>query len=1147
MAEYLHDSTDPKAASREDEIANLGDSANAPEPKEWDVPVVGIGASAGGLEAFRQFFTAMPSQSGIAFVLIQHLAPDHESLMAELLGRYTAMPVVEVEDRMPIQRNRVYLIPPNKSLSIDQGELYLTPPVERRGMRMPIDFFFCSLAEDQHARAVGIVLSGTGTDGTLGLRTIKNAGGMVIAQAPATAQYDGMPRSAIAADVVDYVLSVEQMPEVLIGYAQHHYVNGESNEKGTEHSDQLHRILAVIQTRTGHNFNCYKRSTLLRRIDRRMGVRRMAQVSDYLQCLRTDPEEASALFRDLLISVTSFFRDPDVWRYLSDEIIPKLAEETPARGVIRVWSPGCASGEEPYTLAMLLLQHLRRTNKSCRVQVFATDIDEHALERARSGLYPDSIAADVPPTYLEAFFTREPHAYRINKEVRESVVFSAQNLISDPPFSKLDLISCRNMLIYLQPEVQQQIMNLFHFALRPGGWLVLGKSESIGSREDQFQALSKELCLYQRLESGQHYLTDIPIRGGSRRMGQALRRVIPSQPLNLTSVAQQQLVREFAPATVLINRNYEVLNLQGAVRQYLDFPEGEPTSDLTKIVMHGLRTKLRVALTQSRREKEPVTVSNARVKRDGTFYPVSCFVRPVTEPVEARDLFLITFRDEPSQPPSASDGDEVEHDESVTVRQLEQELEVVREDLQNSLEEMETSNEELKASNEEIMSMNEELQAANEELETSKEELQSLNEELITINAQLQDKVQELEVANDDLSNLQASTNLATLFLDLDLRIKRFSPAMQPLLHLIPADIGRPIEDFSPRFVDAAENQASLRADADTVLDTLRPLERELRTPDGAWHMQRMLPYRTQKHQIEGVVVTFIDTTRLKTAHDNAREAETYLRLVANNLPACMSHVGPDERYRYVNEEFARWFGRDAETILGMAVRDVVGEEVYQRSKSHIDAALSGQEIVFENYRRTSQGETHWMLVQFAPQHKPDGGGDGYFGLATDITTLKNAQTALCASEERLCAIFQNAAHGLGVTDAEGGFLHVNNTLTDMLGYTRSQLRQRTLQDITHPDDLRSMLAKLERLRRGELDTLTMEQRYRRRDATVFRADLSLSPARDSDGTIEALIAIITEIKSGKESEAARRRASDAVGVVAPISESTHCSLEHRS
>ena len=1125
MSEYPHDAPDPQAGSAPDGPSTLGDGPDAQEPRDWDVPVVGIGASAGGLEAFRQFFTAMPNQSGIAFVLIQHLAPDHESLMAELLGRYTTMPVVEVKDRMPIQRNHVYLIPPNKYLSIDQGELYLTAPVERRGMRMPIDFFFGSLAEDQHARAVGIVLSGTGTDGTLGLRAIKSEGGMVIAQDPSMAQYDGMPRSAIATDVVDYVLPVEQMPKVLLGYAQHPYVNGESPSASADRLDHLRRILAVIQTRTGHNFSHYKHNTLLRRIDRRMGVRHMEQSSDYLQCLRTDPEEVSALFRDFLISVTSFFREPDVWQYLRDEIIPKLVEETPARGAIRVWSPGCASGEEPYTLAMLLLRHLQAMRRPCRVQVFATDIDEYALERARSGLYPDSIAADVPPTYLEAFFTREQHAYRINKEVRESVVFSVQNLISDPPFSKLDLISCRNILIYLQPEVQQQIMNLFHFALRPGGWLVLGKSESIGNHQDQFQALSKELRIHQRLESGQLYLTDLPIRGGSRGMGQAPRRAIPAHPLNLTSVVQQQLVREFAPATVLINRNYEVLNLQGTVRQYLDFPEGEPTNDLTKIVMHGLRTKLRVALTQAMREKEPVTVSNARVKRDGAFYPVSFFVRPVTEPVEARDLFLVTFRDEPGQPLSAVTTDELEHDESVTVRQLELELEAVREDLQNSIEEMETSNEELKASNEEIMSMNEELQAANEELETSKEELQSLNEELTTLNVQLQEKVKELEEVNDDLTNLQVSTNIPTLFLDLELRIKRFSPATQSLLHLIPADIGRPIEDFSPRFADAAENQVSLRADADTVLDTLRPLERELRTSDGTWYMQRMLPYRTEKHQIEGVVVTFIDTTRLKTAHENAREAESYLHLVANNLPACMSHVGPDEHYRYVNEEFARWFGLDAQVIQGMGVRGVVGEAVYERSKSYIDAALSGQKVRFENYRLTPEGETRWMLTHFVPQHYPDGGGDGYFGLSTDITELKNAQAALRESEERLCAIFQNAAHGMGIIDPEGRFLQVNNTLVVMFGYTRSALRQKTLQDITHTDDLQPMLAQLEQLRCGELGALTLEQRYRRHDGAVFRAGLSLSPARRPDGTIETLIAMITEIKPRQESGAAPLRA----------------------
>ena len=1080
-------------------------------PKKWDVPVVGIGASAGGLEAFRQFFAAMPGQSGIAFVLIQHLAPDHESLMAELLSRYTPMPVVEVKDRMPIRPNHVYLIPPNKYLSVDQGELYLTAPVERRGMRMPIDFFFCSLAEDQHARAVGVVLSGTGTDGTLGLQAIKSAGGMVIAQEPTTAQYDGMPHSAIATGVVDHVLPVGQMPQALQGYAQHPYVNGDSQSVRHDRSDHLHRILAVIQTRTGHDFAHYKRSTLVRRIDRRMGVRRMEQVEDYLECLRTDPEEVSALFRDLLISVTSFFRDPETWQYLRQEIVPKLVEEAPPRGVIRVWSPGCASGEEPYTLAMLLLQHLQTAQKSCRVQIFATDLDEHALERARSGLYPESIAADVPAPFLETFFTREAQAYRINKEVREAVVFSVQNLISDPPFSKLDLISCRNLLIYLQPEVQQQIMGLFHFALRPEGWLVLGKSESVGNRQDLFDALSKELRIYQRAAFSQNYVANFPIRSSRRSAGRTLRRPMPSPPLDLRTVVQQQLLREFAPATVLINRNYELLHVQGAVRHYLDFPEGELTTDLTKMVMHGLRTKLRAALSKALRDKEPVHVANARIRRDGLLYPVSCFIRPATDPPEARDLFLVTFRDEAAPLPAVPATDDLEADEGVTVRQLELELEAVREDLQNSLEEMETSNEELKASNEEIMSMNEELQSANEELETSKEELQSLNEELTTVNTQLQEKVQQLEASNDDLTNLQASTDIAMLFLDLDLQIRRFSPALQRLLHLIPADVGRPIEDISHRFISDAVGQASLRADAETVLDTLRPLERELQAPDGSWYMQRLLPYRTERRHIEGVVVTFTDITRLKRAHESAREAEVYLRLVTENLPACMSYVGPDECYRYVNEEFVRWFERDVETIRGVSVREVVGEEVYLRSKPYIDAALAGQEVRFENHRRTPQGEMRWMLTQFVPRRKASD-GDGYFGLDTDITALKNAQAALLASEERLCAIFQNTSHGLALADPEGRLLQVNDTLTTMLSSTRVELSGRLLQDITHTDDLRSLLGHLEQLRRGELATFTLEQRYRRRDATVFRANLSLSSARRPDGAIEALIAIITEM-----------------------------------
>jgi two-component system CheB/CheR fusion protein len=599
------------------------------------------------------------------------------------------------------------------------------------------------------------------------------------------------------------------------------------------------------------------------------------------------------------------------------------------------------------------------------------------------------------------------------------------------------------------------------------------------------------------------------------------------RPLNFTTVVQQQLLREFAPATVLVNRNYEVLNLQGAVRQYLDFPEGEPTYDLTKIVMSGLRTKLRMALVKAMRENGPVTVSSAHIRRDGASHPVSCFIRPVLEPAEARDLLLVTFRDEPLQGVSIATMDDVVTDESVTRRQLELELKAVREDLQNSLEEMETSNEELNASNEEIMSMHEELQSANEELETSKETLQSLNEELTTVNAQLQEKVHELERTNDDMINLQTSTNIAMLFLDLDLRIKRFSLATQSLMHLIPADVGRPIEDIAQKFVSVTKEQISLRADAKAVLDTLRPLERELQTLDGVWYIQRVLPYRTEKHQIEGVVVTFTDATRLERAYESAREAESYLHLVTDNLPACMSHVGPDERYRYVNETFARWFGRDVEAILGRLVREVVGDEIYQRSRSYIVEVLRGREVLFENYCQTPQGEMRWMLEHLVPQHRSDGTDDGYFGLATDITTLKSVQAALRTSEERLYAIFQNAAHGLALVAPAGRFLQVNTALANLLGYTQSELCQKGLQDVTLRDDFELTLGHIERLRHGEFDTCTLEQRYQRQDGTVMWAELSLSLARNPDGAVEALIAIITDVTSRKETEAALQRVLD--------------------
>jgi two-component system CheB/CheR fusion protein len=864
--------------------------------------VVGIGSSAGGLEALQKFFRAMPADSGLAFVIITHLDPSRESHFAHVLARYTAMPVEEVTYGTAVEPNKVYVIPPGKYLSLHNGVLRLSDlgePGAPAAPRIPIDFFFRSLAEDCCERAIGIVLSGTGSEGALGLKQIHAEGGLTLVQAPDTAGHGGMPRSAIATGAVDLVLPVEQMPPEVLRYARHPYVDG--NQKGGEAEaepgpDYLTAILALVHARTRRDFRRYKKNTIRRRVERRMGLHHIVQLGDYLNFLRQDPAEVKQLFQDLLIGVTSFFRDPESWDALARHFLtPLVAEHDNEEVPLRVWTPGCATGEEAYSAAIVLQEQLAQAQKTCGVQVFATDINENALEFARAGLYPISIAADVNPERLRRFFLKlDEHAYQVNKPVRESVAFAIQDLISDPPFSKLDLIICRNLLIYLEPDIQRRVISLFHFALRPGGGLFLGSSEGISRQEELFEPVIKKWHVYRRVGPTQRGQLTFPIAPVEEGLGSTLRPpVVTRRPASFADITREALLAQYAPASVLVNKRYQVLYLHGPLSRYLQLPTGDPHLELMGMAHEELGTKLRAALHRAFREEQMVAVSGIRVKRNGDYHTVRVTIRPVKDVKEVKEgegLYLVTFEDEVAMPPVAPVVESVPHDAEAIIRQLEYELKATREDLQSTIEEVETANEELKASNEEIMSINEELQSANEELETSKEELQSLNEELSTVNAQLQDKVEELEGTTNDLANLLGSTDIATIFLDTDFAIKRFTPAATRLINLIPADVGRPLSDIATKFIDA-----ELLSDARQVLDTLSPVQKEIEvtpvagTPSAnalgllvRWYIRRILPYRTQDNRIEGVVVTFTDITPLKQAMEEVQVRARQQAALAN-------------------------------------------------------------------------------------------------------------------------------------------------------------------------------------------------------------------------------------------------------------------------
>ena len=826
------------------------EDASARERGRPELPVAGLVASAGGLDAFKKFFAAMPADSGIAFVLIPHLDPQHESLMVELLTRHTSMPVVEAAEGMAVEANRVYIIPPNKNMTIAGGVLRLTGPVERGSWQTSIDLFLRSLADDQLEKAICIILSGTGSHGTLGLKAVKAAGGMAMVQDPKTAASPGMPESAIATGLADHVLPVEQMPEALVKYVQHFHVNGGRVVAAVDETpDHLNQLLALLRARTKFDFRCYRKKMLARRLERRMGLSHFENVADYLAHLREHPEEVKQLARDLLISVTRFFRDPDAFSTLETEVIAPLIQAKDADAPLRVWVPGCATGEEPYSVAMLLLEQQTAAQNPCRLQIFATDVDEQALEVARQGIYPEGISADVSPERLARFFTRvDESAWQISKQVRETVTFAVQNLIADAPFSRMDLISCRNLLIYLEPEVQKKVITLLHFALKEGGYLFLGPSETVGRQTDLFEPVSKKWRIYRRIGPSRAADLQFPVMQTEPRQARPQPASRPQAPPRLAELAQNSLLRRFGLACVVINRNYEVLHFAGPTEDYLVQPGGPPTQNLLSLASQGLEPKLRVVIRRAIRENAPQSIKDVKMRHGGDIRRVNIEAEPLNLSKQTEGLLLISFQEQPN--PSgetlAEARTRAETAESDLLRQLEQELETTRDDLQSTIEELESANEELKASNEEVMSMNEELQSANEELETSKEELQSLNEELSTVNNQLHDKVEEVEAATNDMANLLNSTDIATVFLDAGLRIKLFTPAATRLFNLIATDRGRPIGDIVKKFTDD-----DLLREAQQLLRDLTPREKEVRTEDGRWYSSadHALPHPGQPHR----------------------------------------------------------------------------------------------------------------------------------------------------------------------------------------------------------------------------------------------------------------------------------------------------------
>jgi len=856
-------------------------------------PIVGIGASAGGLEAFEQFLRNMPPDSGMAFVLVQHLDPTRKDIMAELLQRVTKMKVLQVEDATKIEPDCVYVIPPNKDMSILHGVLHLMEPSARRGLRLPIDFFFRHLADDRKERSIGIILSGMGTDGTQGLKAIKEKMGMTMVQDPASAKFGGMPGSAIDMGLADYIGRAEDLPAKLFAYVKHTAASKARLAIEEKTSGALEKVCILLRAHTGNDFFLYKKNMLYRRIERRMSIHQIDKIVLYVRFLQENPHELDLLFKELLIGVTNFFRDPDAFEVLKGKAIPMLLKNRMPDNILRIWVPGCSTGEEAYSLAIILRETLDEVKSKAgyKVQIFATDIDKDAIDKARHGIYPGNIAADVSPERLRRFFVKEDGNYRVGKEIREMVIFAPQNVTADPPFTKLDLVSCRNLLIYLTPDLQKKLLFLFHYCLKPHGMLFLGPSETAGNLSDLFTSLDVKWKLYVRRESAAAMMQGVEFPASlfspESVEKEGMRRGEGVLVSNIQDLANRLLLEYFAPPAVLITDQGDIIYVSGRTGKYLEPAAGKANLNIYAMAREGLTYELGSGVRRALAENEVVVFKGLKVKTDGVDQIINLTIKPVTEPGALKGLMLVVF--ESVAEPLATKRSrgrkivpETLPDERVA--ELERELQYTKHDLQKTLEEMQTSQEEIKSASEELQSTNEELQSTNEELTTSKEELQSLNEELMSVNAELQTKIEELTLTHDDMKNLLNSTDIATLFLDGDLNVRRFTPQATSIIKLIKSDLGRAITDITMSL-----HYDTLVDDAKEVLETLIFKESQAMTKDGRWYTVRIMPYRTHENVIDGVVITFADITALKQLEISLRENE-------ERLKALLSREDPEVR-----------------------------------------------------------------------------------------------------------------------------------------------------------------------------------------------------------------------------------------------------------
>ncbi|MFW5771051.1 MAG: chemotaxis protein CheB [Spirochaetota bacterium] len=943
------------------------DTENTNNTESTTFPVIGIGASAGGLEALKKFFTGIKENSGMTYIVVMHMQPEQPSVLADLLQNKTKIPVNFAEEGMPVEPDHVYIINPGRDITINGGIINL-PRRSDRGPHHPIDLFFRSLAGELGQYSAGIILSGTGTDGSLGVKEIKNKEGLVIVQSPETAQYNGMPGSAIDTLIVDKVLSPEEMPALLDDYFSGITVENKKRHESFKKSEDkwFNRILSILKAETGHDFSNYKKNTIVRRINRRISLNQFTNTQDYLEYIRNDEREVDILFRDMLIGVTRFFRDKKAFAVLKDDILPRLIRNIPDGGNLRVWVPGCSTGEEVYSIAMILYEYLDAHPGRFNIQMFGSDIDMNAIKKAREGKYPSNISVDISPERLKRFFTRDGDYYRIRSEIRDSIVFSIHNVLKDPPFLRLNLLSCRNLLIYLDTSAQKKILPLFHYSLAPEGILMLGSSESIGQFTDMFQTLHSKWKIFKRKEVPESLRRNIEFPTGITRQdihqenaGQEGQEKGP----DLGTLTKDKILELVTPPSVLVDNRGTILHVQGRTGKYLEATSGPPTHNIVDLAREGLRFELSSMLNEASSSDKRISRNRIPVKTDDTTRVINLHVCPLKSPRELEGRYLVVFEEiEYEEAVSIDEESRVSFNGEKKIEALEHELQTTRENHQSTIEELESANEELKSTNEELQSSNEELQSTNEELESSKEEMQSLNEELQTVNAELQNKVEELSTAHDDMNNLLNSIHIGTIFVDSNLCIKRFTSQATSFVSLIDSDIGRPLENMSTTL-----KQDTLIEDIKKVISNLAPLEKEIQRKDDTWFLMRIIPYRTTDNGVDGVVVTFINIDDQKKAQRHleelSREKEKahiqILRRVFDMNPMPLAVLDSEGRIIISNTSF--------DQLMKIRVSEPGGINIFA-----LDNEVLSHTSLDEKLKTALEKDRDFQTEKFAIEHKKE-------------------------------------------------------------------------------------------------------------------------------------------------------------------------------